>query len=201
MGCYDKQRAQRTEQIWTWLYIPCDDKNPPVPDKWIFRAKKVDDEGKELLCKAICVLWGDFQTEFIYFNPEDSLSPAASQESIPSLLCITESEDCEVEGCGVDNACLFGGLDIAIRMKQTTDESWIVIRPWFACFLLKSLYGARQAGRILGNEIHNRRIHRKFMQCSVDTRLFYFCYQGDFIMVCVVVDHIDFAFNNPNMVK
>lgn len=161
----------------------------------------MDDDGREFLYKARCVLRGDLQTEFIDFNPEELYAPVASHESIRSLLCITAIEDCDVEGCDVDNAYLFGDLDIPIRMKQPTDSSCVIVQPGFDCLLLKSLCGARQAVRIWGNEIHNRLIHWKFIQCSVDPRLYYFSYQSYFIIVCVVVDDIAFASNNPEMMK
>lgn len=86
-------------------------------------------------------------------------------------------------------------------MRQPKDSSWIVFKPGFDCLLSKSHYGARKAGMIWGNEIHNQLIKCRFVQCSVDPRLNYFCYKGAFLIVCVVFDEIAFEPNNPTMMN
>lgn len=88
---------------------------------------------------------------------------------------------------------LFGDLDIKVCMKQPTDASCVVIKLVFHSLLLKSPYGANQAVRIWGNEIRKRIMHWKFVQCSVDPRLYYISYRDGLIIVCVVVDDIAFV--------
>lgn len=185
----------------TWTYIPSDKNHPPVPFKWIFRAKQIDDIGNEFLYKARCVLRGEIQEAWIDFDPDELYAPVAAHETIRLFLGVSASEDLITEGCDVDNAYLFGNLDIPIRMKQRIKSTLVLARPGHDVLHLKSLYGARQAGRIWGNEIHNEVIRLRFQQSTIDPRLYYFVLHSHFIILCIVVDDIAFASNSPELMK
>lgn len=128
-------------------------------------------------------------------------APVASHESIRLLLQLIASEDLKAEGCDVDNPYFFGDFDIPIRIKQPTNSSMILSKPGYDIFLIKSLYGALQAGKIWGNEVHNKLININFFQSKIDPHLYYFTHNSDFIIPCVVVDDIAFASNNPTMIS
>lgn len=88
-----------------------------MPFKWTFRAKQIDDLSKEFLFKARCVLRGDIQEEGVDLNPEELFEPVALHEIIRLLLETISTNDLETEGYDIDNAYLFGDLDMSIRMK------------------------------------------------------------------------------------
>lgn len=123
--------------------------------------------------KAIFVLHGDLQEEHIDFNPEGLFGPIASHETIPLLIQHTAKECLDVDGCDVDKTYLFGDLDIPIRMRQTAKSSKIVSNPGYDVLLLiKSFYGARQAGHIWGNQVHKKLVMMRFKQSRFDPRLY-----------------------------
>ncbi len=64
------------------------------------------------------------------------------------LLAIEASEESYLEGADTSNAFLYGNLDVPIIMEQPTDSSQLTAMPGYACKLIKSLYGAKQAGEI-----------------------------------------------------
>lgn len=138
----------------------------------------------------------------IDYDPDELFAPVPSHESIRALLAVAASKNCFLEGYDVDNAYLFGNLDVPIRMKQPTDSTGIPAKEGHDCFLVKSLYGAKQAGKIWGNEIHQKLKSWKFTQSSVDPRLYYFSHIQDFILICVVVDDVTFCSNShPMMIQ
>lgn len=53
----------------------------PVPIKWTFRTKQLDDSGERYLLKALCVLRGDLKQPYEDIKPENIYAPVASHES------------------------------------------------------------------------------------------------------------------------
>lgn len=185
----------------TWKYVKSDPNHPPVPFKWTFRAKKIDSELLEFLFKARCVLRGDFQTEGIDFFQDEIYAPVASHPAIRLFFSVVASEDLQIEGCDIDNAYLFGLLDIPIRMAQPTDSSQVLAMPGHDVLLIKSLYGAKQAGCIWGQTLHEKLCSMNFVQSQVEERIYYFVRGPLFLILCIVVDDIAFASNNGTLMN
>ena len=72
------------------------------------------------------------------------------------LLSVAAAQTDEVEGRHVDNAYLYGDINIDIYMQQTTDSSKKYPNPGYVCKLHKSINRARQAGRIWGSVLDKR---------------------------------------------
>ena len=125
----------------------------PVPFTWVFKSKQIDSEGKKFLEKARCCLRGDLQKPYIDFNPEALYAPVAHESIRVLIACSAGERRTFIEGSDIDNAYLYGKLDIPIIMERSTDSSQNLARLGHACQLIRSLYGTRQAGEIWGSHI------------------------------------------------
>ena len=132
----------------TWKLISRTDGMNPVPFKWRFRAKRVEDPEMEYIFKERCNLRGDLQEDNIDFDPENLYAPVAAHEPVRLLYSAAGEEDLELEGCDVPNAYLNGSIDLRIIIDQPTNLSGRQAKPGYVCLLLSSIYGARQSGRI-----------------------------------------------------
>lgn len=185
----------------TWRYIPRTDDMKPLPFIWDFRIKDTHGSLASYLCKARCCLRGDKQLQHRDYDPLSLYAPVARHETIRMFLTKAAALNLFVEGADVDNAYLYGLLDRPIIMEQPTDSSGIPKHPNHVCLLLRSLYGAKQAGEIWGSVLHYKFIEWGFVQSSQDQRL-YFKKDGDsFMDVIIVVDDIAFASNNNILIE
>jgi len=98
--------------------------------------------------KARCCLRGDRQLAYVDYDPTNIYAPVASHDSIRMLIALAAGEDAYLEGADVSNAYLYGDLKVPIIMAQPTNSSQTPDKPGYACKLLKSIYGAKQAGQI-----------------------------------------------------
>ena len=185
----------------TWTYVKITPDMKPVPFKWAFRAKSINAARMKYLYKARCNLRGDLQEEGIDFDPDALYAPVAGHETLLLLFNYAAAENLDVEGCDGDNAYINGFIDIPIVMAQPTNSSMQLSMPGHACLLVKSLYGARQAGRIWGNLLHEKLTNWGFQPSTVDPRLYFFRQQSNYILLCVVVDDIVFASNNQHLLN
>lgn len=115
----------------TWKYIHSDPKYPLVRLKWKFRAKELNGSGEQFLYRR--VLRGEFQTEWLEFDPLDLYAPVSSHEVIRMFLSVPASKDLEEEVWDISNTYLFGDLDIPIRMSDHTNYSQQVAFPGYDC--------------------------------------------------------------------
>lgn len=180
----------------TWEYVKRTADMKPVPFKWSFRAKQIDDEGKEFIYKARCNLRGDLQEAYHDFDPEGIYAPVAAHESIRMLMAIAAQLGLILEGGDVSNAYLYGSMDSPITMEQPTDSTGKQARPGYVCLLRKSIYGARQAGKIWGTVLHEALLSWGFKQSTVESRVYLAKHGSSFILLTVVVDDLLFASNS-----
>lgn len=180
----------------TWEYVPRTPDMQPVPFKWAFRTKQVNQAGTDFLFKARCNLRGDKQIAYDSFDPEGIYAPVAAHETIRMLLAVAAALGLRVEGSDVSNAYLYGLLDIPIIMMQPTDSSGIERFPGMVCLLRRSLYGARQAGKIWGTVLHDTLLRFGFTPSTVESRLYFINRNGSLIILVVVVDDIMYATND-----
>lgn len=123
----------------------------PVPYKWTFRAKQLDEGGTKFLYKALCVLRGDIQEPFEDFDPENIYAPVAAHETIRMFLPFVLPNNLVLEGADVNNAYLYSRLDVPIVIEQPKNSSQRLDEPDSVCLLAMSLYGAKQAGMLWGS--------------------------------------------------
>lgn len=172
-----------------------------VPFTWVFRLKKLNTEDTKFLEKARCCVRGDFQAPEVDFDPTAIYAPVASHESIRLILAISAAEDLIVEGGDVDNAYLYGSLDVPIYMEQPSDSSGIVENPELVCKLLKSMYGLRQAGHIWGSLLVRTLKEWGFTESSIDDRVLIKSLRTEFIILTIVVDDLLMASNSRAMLE
>lgn len=130
----------------TWEYITQTPDMKPIPYTWVFRLKLLDNDGKNFLRKARCVVRGDKQTVYAYFDPNNVYAPVACHEAIRILLAYAAAYDLQMEGADIINAYFYGKLEIPIIMQRPTISIGNHERPGMVCHLLKSMNGLRQAG-------------------------------------------------------
>lgn len=70
------------------------------------------------------------------------------------LIAIAASSNLSFEGAYVNNAYLYGKLDIPITMEQPTESSQQLRLPGHVLNLINSMYVAEQAGKIWVSVLH-----------------------------------------------
>ena len=186
----------------TWRYVKRTSDMKPVPFTWVFKSKQIDSEGKKFLEKARCCLRGDRQKPDIDFNPEALYAPVATHESIRvQIACSAGERKTFIEGADIDNAYLYGKLDIPIIMDQPTDSSQQLAKPGYVCELIRSLYGTRQAGEIWGSHLDKTLKQWGFKVSNIDNRVYFLLQGGEFLMLAIVVDDIAFSSNSPFLMQ
>lgn len=105
----------------TWSYIKCTGDMQPVPFKWTYRAKKLDEKGEEFLFKARCVLRGDLQVPYEDFEPDKLYEPVGTHESFRMILSFYVRNIIVLEGADVSHTYLNSRLNKPILMEQPTN--------------------------------------------------------------------------------
>ena len=172
-----------------------------MPFTWNFLRTTSPGKQPLVIYKAHCWLRGDKQRPYVDFNPTNTYAPVARHESIRLLFAMAANFNLIVEGVDVDNAYLYGDLDVPIIMEQTCDSSGKQAHPGYVCRLLRSLYGAVQSGEIWGEVLHEYLIELCFKQSSVDQRTYFFRPSSEHYMALViVVDDMIFAANTQDLI-
>ena len=128
-------------------------------------------------------------------------APVASHDSIRYLIAISAAENSTLEGADISNAYLYGNLDVPIIMEQPTESSQLPAMPGYVCKLVKSIYGARQAGEIWGSLLNEKFLSWGFKTSTFDNRLYFLRNADEFITLTVVVDDLAFASNSTRMMS
>lgn len=103
-----------------------------------------------------------------------------------------------MEGGDVNNAYLYGNIDVDVIIEQPTDLSGREARPGKVCKLQKSMYGLRQAGNIWGADTL---FSWASTQSRIDHRVLFKKVENMFIIVVIIVDHIMFVSNSTQMLN
>jgi len=171
----------------------------PVSFKWIVRVKKLNETGKDHLCKARCVLRGDLQKPYLNFEPEALYAPVATYDSLRLIIALAASANLLLEGGDISNAYLYGSLDVPIIMEQPCNSTGRPAQPNSVCLVAKSLYGAKQAGHLWGTLLDKDLTSWSFKQSCFDQRLYYLNIEKEFVIVAVVVDDMTYAYNSRSL--
>ena len=174
----------------------------PVPFTWVFKYKETDSEGCKLLEKACCCLLWDRRKPYTDFNPEALDASVAIHESIRVLIaCSARERKTFIEGADIDNAYLYGNLDIPIIVEQPTDSSQQLARPGYLCELIRSLYGTRQAGEIWCSYLDKTLQQWGFKASNINNLVYFSLKGGWFLMLAIVVDDIALSSNSLNLLE
>jgi len=185
----------------TWSYVKIEPGMNIVPYTWVFKVKPLDAEGRKFMEKARCCLRGDQQLAYVDYDPTNIYAPVASHDSIRMLLALAAAEDSYLEGADVSNAYLYGDLTIPIIMQQPTDSSQKLAKPGYACKLLKSIYGAKQAGEIWGSLLDKSLKKWGFKVSRYDHRIYLYRQGAEYVTIAIVVDDLAFASNSTRLMN
>lgn len=123
-----------------------------IPITWTFRIKDAS-TATGTLYKARRCLYGNHQKAIRHFDPSALDALVAKHGIIRMFLKKVAAKRLKREDVDIDNAYLYGQLDKPIIMKKPYDSSGKVRHPGHACLVVKSLYSARQAGKIWGTHL------------------------------------------------
>lgn len=84
-------------------------------------------------------------------------------------------------------------------MEQPTDSSQQLKRPGHVLKLIKSMYGAKQAGQIWVSVLDQALRHWGFSSSRYDERIYFKSVGSDFLILSIVVDELSFASNSTNL--
>lgn len=87
-----------------------------------------------------------------------------------------------------------------VIMKQPANSSRILRQPEKDCIVVKSLYGARQAGKMLGTFIHDILKSWNIQQSTQNQTLYFWKQNSSFLVLIIIVDDAAFALNDRNMI-
>ena len=156
--------------------------------------------------KARCCLRGDKRRAFIDYDPENIHASVASHTSIRMLLSIIaasigHSNQIQLKGSDINNAYLYGILDVPIIMAHPTNSTQKQTMPGYVCRLERSLYGAQQAGEIWGSVLREKLKSFGFLPLKLDEKLYILSKENKFIIIVIVVDHLAFASNSSTLIS
>lgn len=110
-------------------------------------------------------------------------------------LSIAAGKDIYIEEADVENAYLYGKLDITIVMAQQINCSRIITMPGLVFLLLVSLYSTGKTGCIFRSVIPNGLLKYRFKMSVLNNHLYFFRRVQSFIVLVIVVDQIKFSTN------
>ncbi len=96
--------------------------------------------------KARWVLRVDKKIAFFDFYHDYINATVAAHESLLILIAFVKANDLVFEGADIPSCYLFCKLDIPVFMELLIDSIGIEDKPGYVCRLVRSIYGAVQAG-------------------------------------------------------
>ena len=181
----------------TWILKPLPDGKKLVGSRWIFKIKKNSD-GEIARWKARFCAKGFTQVAGIDFH--ETYAPVAKMNSIRLILSIVTTENLELHQADVDTAFLYGLMDAEVYIKQPTGYIEPGKEDW-ACLLLKSLYGTKQAARQWYKKVHGTMTKNGFIECQSDNCVYVRYINSEFSIIALYVDDLIIASTTLNGVK
>ena len=181
----------------TWILKPLPDGKKLVGSRWIFKIKKNSD-GEIARWKARFCAKGFTQVAGIDFH--ETYAPVAKMNSIRLILSIVTTENLELHQADVDTAFLYGLMDAEVYIKQPTGYIEPGKEDW-ACLLLKSLYGTKQAARQWYKKVHGTMTKNGFIECQSDNCVYVRYINSEFSIIALYFDDLIIASTTINGVK
>ena len=133
----------------TWEIVDAPVGSKVIGSGWVFKVKCNADGSIERF-KARLVAKGYSQRPGFDFT--EIFAPTTRSSSIRLILAISAIQDLHLHSIDVSHAFTNGDLEETIYMKQP--EGFHSGRPGQVCLLKKSLYGLKQAARVLLNPVN-----------------------------------------------
>ena len=154
------------KQNGTWKLTPLPGGMNLVGCKWVY-TKKLNSDGSLNRYKARLVAKGFSQKQGVDFH--EVFAPTLRYESWRLLMAIAAIQDLEVDHMDVSNAFLNGTLKEEVYMQQPPGYETGV---GLVCYLIKTLYGTRQAPHEWNNEINEFILSLGFTRCKSDSCIY-----------------------------
>lgn len=165
----------------TWELVDLPENKKKIGCKWVYKIK-YNSEGKIDKYKARLVAKGYTQQSGIDYD--ETFSPVAKMNTIRVIIALATQNRWKLHQMDVKNAFLNGTLDEDIYMSQP--EGFVDKKfPNKVCYLKKSLYGLKQAGRQWNLTLDRFFAQGNFTRSLADTTV-YIKREGENIVLCVV---------------
>lgn len=150
----------------TWILVDRKPGTKPVLFLWRLYVKALGSYPAQILSKPICVARGHIQRPYMDLDPENLYGAVWRLELIRFLFVKVAAKGFILGTTDISNAYFYGDLDEALKIKQPQNASGSSFFSGKFCFLLKSVYGAKQAGQIWGSLMH-----RQLVRCASSSLL------------------------------
>ena len=155
-----------------------------IGSKWVFRIKR-GDKGEITRYKARLVAQGFTQRKGTDFH--DTFAPVARMTSQRIVIAIAAHRHYSLFTIDISNAYLNSEIDVGslyMRQPKGFEDPRYPTKSGWACRLLKSLYGLKQAGNIWNANIHSYILELGFTRTHSDLCV----YTKDQIVLALHVD-------------
>lgn len=177
--------------VWKLVDRPCD-KNV-IKCKWVYKLKR-DDSGKDSY-KARLVARGFSQQQGVDYS--DTFSPVVRHTTLRTLFALANEFNWDISHFDVETAFLNSNLNEHIFMEQPegfdTDKNKV-------CFLLKSIYGLKQASRMWNQKVHQLLCNNGFIQSKCEPCVYVCKSNGKSTIIALYVDDF-YVFGNCSVTK
>jgi hypothetical protein len=170
-------------QMQTWTLREMPPGTRPITHKWVY-VRKLGPDGKVARYKARLVAHGFKQIPGVDFD--ETFAPVSRHPTIRTMLSHANHHDLEIRQLDVKTAFLNGKLE---------EETWLVapealgpVKPGYACFLHRALYGLRQSPRVWYETIRADLSSIGFETSPADLGLFYCHGQRETVYLVLYVD-------------
>ena len=194
-ACDAEYQSMIDNGTWTLTKLPHGRK--ALRHRWVLDVKYLS-SGEIERYKARIVLMGNYQIFGVDFT--ETFAPVAKYESFRLLLALSAKLGLEVHQMDVKTAFLNSVIDAEIYMIQ---PEGYVQDPTLVCRLNKSLYGAKQAGRLWAQLLHTTLVKLEYTNCHKDVCLYKkrVGENGGLLLLLVYVDDIIIASNEPTYLQ
>lgn len=175
----EELRALEENGTWNFCMLPTGYK--ALDTKWVY---KHNPDGSVQRYKARLVARGDKQIKGNDYKA--TFSPVAKFATVRLIIALATKREWKLHQLDINNAFLHGHLDEEVYLK--VPKGYEGAPPGTVCKLNKSLYGLKQASRQWNKELKRFLKGLNYIQCVMDTSVFY-KQQGK--KICIVLVYVD----------
>ena len=181
------------QEMGTWTLVDPPKNRKIISCKWVFKIKRGKDN-EILRYKARLVARGFTQREGIDYN--DVFSPVIRFDTLRIMISIALYHDINLLQLDIETAFLHGNLEEELYMKQPPGYE----QPGKVCKLKKSIYGLKQASRILYQNVDKLLTSNGYHRNGYDPCMYSKRTPGHLTIVGVYVDDVVYGSTDPSEV-